>query len=124
MRTGAFGGLIDEVMSIPGIRGALVVAIEDGLVVDGRVHVGVHGEAVAALSAALYRRARRAAELTGALAAEFVEVEADRGRVLIAGNDDLALMAVVERRANPGRTRLAVRRAADELRYSEDRDQE
>lgn len=124
MKTGAFGSLIDDVMSTPGIRGALIVAVEDGLVVDSRVHVGVQGEAVAALSAALYRRARRAAELTGALETEFVEVDAGRGRVLIAGDDDLALMAVVERRANPGQTRLAVRRAANELRYSEDRDQE
>jgi predicted regulator of Ras-like GTPase activity (Roadblock/LC7/MglB family) len=101
-------------MGTPGVRGALVVAVGDGLVVDGRVHVGVKGEAVAALAASLFRRACRA---TGAGAGEprFVEIEAEQGRIMIAGSENLALMAVLERRANPGRVRLAVRRAAGEL---------
>ena len=64
MRT-PYATLLAEVMRTPGIRGALVVAVRDGLVVDGRVHVGVEGEAVAALAASLYRRACRA---TGASA--------------------------------------------------------
>ncbi len=34
---------------------------------------------------------------------------------MIAGQNDLALMAVVERRANAGQARLSVRRAAEEL---------
>jgi hypothetical protein len=34
---------------------------------------------------------------------------------MIAGAGDLALMAVVERRANAGQARLAVRRAAADL---------
>lgn len=120
MRTGAFSTVIEQMMATPGVRGALVVAVEDGLVVDGRVHVGVDPDAVAALSASLYRRARRAVELSDDVA-DFVEVDAEAGRVLIAGNDDLAVMAVVEQRANPGRARLIVRRAVEEMRTSEDR---
>jgi predicted regulator of Ras-like GTPase activity (Roadblock/LC7/MglB family) len=99
---------------MPGVRGALVVAVRDGLVVDGRVHVGVHGEAVAALAASLYRRACRATG-DGEGEGRFVELDAERGRIMIAGQGDLALMAFVERRANAGQVRLAVQRAAQSL---------
>lgn len=114
MRGSAFGLTLDRVMKMPGIRGALVVAVNDGLVVDGRVHVGVNGAAVAALAASLYRRACQATA-NGDDAGRFVELEADEGRIMIAGVGDLALMAVVERRANAGQARLAVRRAAENL---------
>ena len=109
-----YEALLAQVMRTPGVRGALVVAVRDGLVVDSRVHVGVDGDAVAALPASLYRRACRA---TGAGDGKerFVELDADGGRIMIAGKNDLALMAVLERRANAGQTRLAVRRAAEEL---------
>lgn len=109
-----YGDLLDRAMRMPGIRGALVVAVRDGLVVDGRVHVGVPGKAVAALAASLYRRASRAtagAEEGG----RFLELDADHGRLVIAGKSELAFMAVVDPRANPGQARLAVRRAADQL---------
>ena len=113
MRT-AYDALLSRLMRTTGVRRALVVAVRDGLVVDGRVHVGVRSDAVAALAASLYRRACRA---TGAREGQsrFVELEADRGRILIAGREDLALMAVMERRANVGQVRLAVLRAADSL---------
>lgn len=113
MRT-PYESLLANVMRTPGVRGALVVAVRDGLVVDGRVHVGVQGEAVAALAASLYRRACRA---TGAAEGKgrFVELDADDGRILIAGKNDLAIMAVLHRRANAGQARVAVQRAADDL---------
>ncbi len=112
--------LLDGAMRMPGMRGVLVVAVRDGLVVDGRVHVGVHGAAVAALAASLYRRASRAiaAETAGGC---FLELEAERGRIMIAGSGDLAFMAVVEGRANPGQARLTVRRAAEKLAELEGR---
>lgn len=114
MRTGAYKTTLNRVMAVSGVRGAMVVAVKDGLIVDGRVHVGVHGEAVAALAASLFRRACRA---TGAKEGQtrFVELEAEGGRIVIVGRDDLALMAVLERRANAGQARLAVRRAAKTL---------
>ena len=114
MKPSAYTGTLTHVMRMPGIRGALVVAVRDGLVVDGRVHVGVHGAAVAALAASLYRRACRATG-DGEEQGRFVELEASEGRIMIAGKGDLALMAVVERRANAGQARLAVRRAAESL---------
>lgn len=124
MKTGAYTAVLERVMATPGVRGALVVAVRDGLIVDGRVHVGVHGAAVAALSAALYRRAGRAAESTGAGKVEFVELDAEEGRVVIAGDNELAVMAVLERRASPGRARLSVRRAAADIAGGEGASQE
>ncbi len=115
MKTDAYRDVLEPLMSTPGVRGALVVAVRDGLVVDGRVHVGIKGEAVAALAASLYGRACSAAVNNGDGSIVFVELEADEGRILIAGKDDLALMAVVARRTNAGQARLAVRRAADAL---------
>lgn len=114
MRGSAFQVTLDSVMKMPGIRGALVVAVSDGLVVDGRVHVGVNGAAVAALAASLYRRACQATG-NGDEERRFVELEADQGRIMIAGAGDLALMAVVDRRANAGQARLNVLRAAANL---------
>ena len=113
MRT-SYADLLRGVMRMPGVRGALVVAVRDGLVVDGRVHVGVRSEAVAALAASLYQRAQRSTE-DGAEGRRFVELEAERGRIMIAGEGDLALMAVLEPRANAGQARLAVRRAAAQM---------
>jgi predicted regulator of Ras-like GTPase activity (Roadblock/LC7/MglB family) len=118
MRGSPYDGLLGYVMSMPGIRGSLVVAVRDGLVVDGRVHIGVHGAAVAALAASLYRRACRATGHTET-GSRFVEIEASEGRIMIAGKGDLALMAVVDRRANAGQARLAVRRAAESLASTE-----
>lgn len=113
----AYSGLLAELMGMPGVIGALVVAVRDGLIVDGRVHVGVHGAAVAALASSLLRRAGRGMEAAegDVGGGRFVELEADDGRIMIAGDEQLALMAVVERRANVGQARLVVRRAAASL---------
>ncbi|MFQ5552060.1 MAG: roadblock/LC7 domain-containing protein [Gemmatimonadales bacterium] len=115
MSSGIYEDVLATATSTPGVRGALVVALQDGLVVDGRVHVGVQGDAVAALAASLYKRACSASGDGGCNSVRFVELETDDGRILIAGQKDLALMAVIERRANAGQARLALRRAADEL---------
>ncbi len=101
-------------MRMPGMRGVIVVAVRDGLVVDGRVHVGVRSDALAALAASLFQRARRSTE-TGAEESRFVELEAERGRIMIAGEGDLALMAILEPRANAGQARLEIQRAAAAL---------
>ncbi len=114
MKSGAYKALLAEMMRVPGVRGALVVAVRDGLVVDGRVHVGVRGDAVAALAASLFRRACQATE-NGDGRVRFVELDAEDGRMMIAGMEEVALLAVLEKRANAGQARLAVRRAADQL---------
>lgn len=114
----AYAELLADVMKQPGVKGALVVAVRDGLVVDGRVHVGVRADAAAALAAALFRRACQATA-NGEGKTRFVEVDAEDGRIMIAGLETVALLAVLETRANPGQARLAVRRAAAALEAME-----
>ncbi|UCF21228.1 MAG: roadblock/LC7 domain-containing protein [Gemmatimonadota bacterium] len=109
-----YADLLREIMRMPGVRGAIVVAVRDGLVVDGRVHVGIRSDAVAALAASLFQRALRSTE-TGREERRFVELEADRGRIMMAGEGELALMAILEPRANAGQARLAIQRAATAL---------
>ena len=48
--------LLDELTRIPGVRGALVVSREDGLVVADSLMESVDGKAVAALAASLTGR--------------------------------------------------------------------
>jgi predicted regulator of Ras-like GTPase activity (Roadblock/LC7/MglB family) len=62
----AYGELLARVNRISGVRGSMVVAAEDGLIVEEDLMVGVPGPAAAALVASLFRRARRSVQ-----AAEF-----------------------------------------------------
>ena len=57
------------------------------------------------------RKKARAAEK----AQRRVELDAEDGGMMIAGMEEVALLAVLEKRANAGQARLAVRRAADQL---------
>lgn len=110
-----FSGLIERLGRLPGIRGAFVVSVGDGLVVEGRFNVGVRAAAVAALAAKLFTRARRSVEGAGFGGVRFVQLEGEDGRMMVAGKGELILVAVAEPRANPGRARLEVMRAAEEL---------
>ena len=48
----AYGAMLDRVNRITGVRGSMVVAAEDGLIVEEDLMVGVPGPAAAALVAA------------------------------------------------------------------------
>lgn len=110
-----FSGLIERLGRIPGVRGAFVVSTEDGLVVEGRFNVDVRAAAVAALAARIFERAVRSVAEAGFGDVRFLQVDAGNGTMMIAGQGDLLLVAVADPRANPGRARLEVIRAAEEL---------
>jgi hypothetical protein len=61
----AFGPAIAAVARHRGVTACLVVAEEDGIVVDGTAQIGVDTAAFAALTASLYRKASRAADSAG-----------------------------------------------------------
>lgn len=110
-----YAGLVERLGRIPGVRGAFVVSTEDGLVVDGRFNVDVRAPAVAALAAKLFNRARRSVDAAGFGAVRFVQLDADEGKMIVAGRGGLILVAVADPRVNPGRARLEVMRTAEEL---------
>lgn len=108
----AYASLIGNVTRHRGITACLVVAEDDGIVVDATAHVGVNTAAFAALTASLYRKARRAADAAGFGDVSFLELEAEQGRVLAAGRNALVVVAVADGRVNLGLLRMELLRAA------------
>lgn len=111
----AFGAIVGAITKQRGVTACLVVAEEDGIVVDGTAQIGVDTAAFAALTASLYRKATRAAESAGFGAVSFCELEAEQGRVLAAGRNGLVLVAVAEPKVNLGLVRVEMLRAAGGL---------
>ena len=101
---------------MPGVRGALLVAAADGLVVAEQLMDGVDGRAVAALAGSLVGRLARTAQQAGLGPPAFVHLRAEAGSLLAApGGDDLVLVAVVGPDANVGLARLEMIEAAGRL---------
>ncbi|HEY8258872.1 MAG TPA: roadblock/LC7 domain-containing protein [Gemmatimonadales bacterium] len=108
--------LLDRVTRVPGVRGALLVAATDGLVVAEHLMDGVDGRAAAALAGSLVGRLARTAREAGYQRPSFVHLKAEAGSVLAApGSDDLVLVAVVAPDANLGLARLEMIDAASRL---------
>lgn len=113
-----FSGPLERMSRIPGVRGSMVVAAEDGLMVEGDLMVGVPGPAVAALVASLFRRARRSVSAAELGSAAFLQVEGEEGFLFAAAPPemgDLLLVVVAERWVNVGMIRLEAARAAGAL---------
>jgi predicted regulator of Ras-like GTPase activity (Roadblock/LC7/MglB family) len=108
--------VLDRVTRVPGVRGALVIAATDGLVVAEQLMDGVDGQAAAALTGSLVGRLVRTAEGAGMRAPTFLQLRGEGGSVLAAlGPDDLVLVAVVGPDANLGLARLEMLDAAGKL---------
>ena len=108
--------VLDRVTRVPGVRGALVVAASDGLVVAEHLMDGVDGRAAAALAGVVLGRLARTAEQAGLRPPAFMHLRAEGGSVLAApGGDDLVLVAVAGPGANLGLARLEMIDAAGRL---------
>jgi len=83
------------IADVPGVQGALLVAVEDGLVIAETVRDGFDSAAAAALSASLWGRMRRAAVEGGQRPPGFLQLEAERGAVLVVPVDESVLAVVV-----------------------------
>ena len=93
-----FAPLIATITRHRGVSACLVVAEDDGIVVDGTAQIGVSTNAFAALTASLYRKAGKASAAAGFGAVSYFELEAEDGRVLAAGRNGLVIVAVGEAR--------------------------
>ena len=107
---------LTDVSHVPGVRGALVVEAEAGVPVVSEVQAGRSTEAIAALSAALFRRAERASAAGGYGALETLHLESEDGHVLVAGAGELLLVVLAEPDAQLGLVRVEAQRAAESLR--------
>ena len=110
-----FNDLLDAVVRHRGVIGGMVVGEADGIIIDSNLQIGLRGEVVAALAASLFRRARLAAQTSGYGDATFLQLEAEEGRVCVAGRNELVLVAVAEPRANVGLIRVELLKGIETL---------
>lgn len=105
---------LDLITRVRGVRGAMLVAGDDGLVVAEQLMEGIKGSAVAALAASLATRLRRAMEAAGVGAAQFWHLQCDQGALLVVpGDSGMLVVAVTEPDVNVGLVRLELLRAAE-----------
>ena len=108
MSASPFDGILSPLIRQRGVLGCLVVGEADGIVVDSNVQVGIQGNVVAALAAALYRKARLTSAAAGLSTIGFLQLEAEKGHICAIGRDGLVLVTLAEPRAHIGRIRGAM----------------
>jgi predicted regulator of Ras-like GTPase activity (Roadblock/LC7/MglB family) len=109
-----FTRALDVITRVRGVRGAMVVARADGLVVAEQLMEGIKGSAVAALAASLAGRLHRAMVTAGLGPSQFWHLQAEQGALLVVPvGDGLLVVAVTEPEVNVGLVRLELLRAAE-----------
>lgn len=115
MNATQFTDLIAALTRQRGVLGCVIVSERDGIIIDADVQEGVDGAAVAALAAALYRRARLCSEAAGLSTVHFLQLETDRGYICAVGRDELVAVVIAESRAQVGQIRAALLHSAGAL---------
>jgi predicted regulator of Ras-like GTPase activity (Roadblock/LC7/MglB family) len=111
-----YDALLDGLTRVPGVLGAFLVSLEDGLVVADASVQDVDGAAVAALSARLATRVGRMAEVMGLAAPDLFELDGEGGALMAArAGEGLLLVALTTEGANLGLLRLALRQSAERV---------
>lgn len=106
--------LLAELTPVPGVRGALIVSREDGLVVADALMEDVDGKAVAALAASLAERMAGVTRALGQPEPLVWQLEGSDGILLAAPvASGLLVVAVASSAVNVGELRLRVLHAAE-----------
>jgi predicted regulator of Ras-like GTPase activity (Roadblock/LC7/MglB family) len=111
--TQAIKQALDRVTRISGVRGALVVTGDDGLIVADAVMENIRGDAVAALAASFAGRMSRACYATGVGVPHFVQLQAANGTLLVMPAADVVIVVVADKDVNVGLVRLEMLHAAE-----------
>lgn len=107
---------LDTVTHVRGVRGAMLVAGDDGLVVAESLMEGVRGNAVAALAASLAKRMWRAMDGAAAGPLHFLHLQGDRGTLIIVpAPNGVLVVTVADPAVNVGLVRLEMLRAAEAI---------
>lgn len=105
---------LDRLARVRGVRGAMFVVADDGIVVTQLLMEDVNGKAVAALAASLARKIGGAAAVAGAGAVRFAQLDAAEGTLLVApAANDLLVVVLADPQVNVGLCRLEMTRAAE-----------
>ena len=113
--TNNFDEVVARLQRQRGVVGAMLVGIDDGMVIAGDAGSGRDSDTAAALAASLFRRTRAAAADAGLGQASFVRLEADRGHLCATARGDIVIVAVTGDGINLGRLRLEMLGAAEML---------
>jgi predicted regulator of Ras-like GTPase activity (Roadblock/LC7/MglB family) len=107
---------LTQVTAIAGVRGAVVITAEDGLVVFEAAVEGLEPADVAALAAAVVRRADEFSRVLGNTQLGLCTLAAEHGTLLAAqGRDGMWLVAIADPGAELGRLRLLLGDLAPEF---------
>jgi predicted regulator of Ras-like GTPase activity (Roadblock/LC7/MglB family) len=112
--TTAYSQALDRITRVRGVRGAMLVAGDDGLVIAEQLMEGIKGPAVAALASSLGTRLRRAMGAAGVGNSLFWHLQCDKGALLVVfSGSGVLVVAVAEADVNVGLVRLELLRAAE-----------
>ena len=111
-----FRRMLDVITRVRGVRGAMLVAADDGIIVAESLREGVRGNAVAALAASLVLRFRTAAEAGGAGRPHCLHLEATEGTLLaVPAPQEMLLVTVGDAGVNVGLVRLEMLRLVEDV---------
>ena len=111
---GGYGRALDLITRVRGVRGAMLVSADDGIVVAEQLMEGIKGPALAALAASLTTRLRRAMEAAGVGVSLFWHLQAEQGALLVVpAASGVLVVAVAEPDVNVGLVRLELLRGAE-----------
>ncbi len=109
-----FRGILDTITRVRGVRGAMIVGYQDGLVISDSLMEDVRGNAVAALTSSLTKQVAHATSASGAGAPQVLHVRAARGALLaVAAGTEILVVAIADPSVNVGLVRLELIRAAE-----------
>ena len=97
--------------ALPGVRAALAATERDGLPVASVAAIDVDADALAAFATALFQRTRMANVSAGYGNTRHLVLDAERGRLFVAFEGDLAIVLLAEPDAAAGLLRVALQRA-------------
>lgn len=113
----AWQQLLDAATSVPGVRGAVLVSIDDGLVIAESAMDILPTAEVAALAAAIVQRTLRVSAAASQRPPHSVRVSGDAGTLMaFVADGPLWLVAVADPAAELGRLRLLLGDLAAALR--------
>lgn len=113
--TSPYAPLLAALSRERGVLGCLVVDEADGIVIASETQIGLDGDTLAAVAAALHRAVRRSAEAAGLATVRFLRLEATGGAVCAAGRDGILLVALTDRHARAGLLRAAMTDALEQV---------
>ncbi|MEO5825814.1 MAG: roadblock/LC7 domain-containing protein [Gemmatimonadales bacterium] len=109
--------LLDSATAVPGVRGAVLVSVDDGLVIAESAMDHLATADVAALASAIVQRACRVSAAAGHRTPHSVRVSGEAGTLMAFAADGLLwLVAVADPSAELGRLRLLLGDLAASLR--------